>query len=258
MSNSFLYGGVDFGATYGVYLKKGVNIPTLVGYDIKTKSLVGRHGEYNFGATATSRAFTLPCTINKVGATSLEERALLIARDLSPISGEKALIFNSMPDKMLMAMISRGLDIPRLSWGDFSISFKASSPWWYSLEQTESEKAVIAGLELISESVGGTADSDPEWILDVDTPIPNATSIEIYNWTDGNILKWLAPRNLIVGDQIVFSAIDWSIRLNGLISIATKVAGGIPPTLVGGYTNYIQVTGMAGCRLTIKYYERWQ
>ena len=258
MANSFSFGGVDFDTLY-VNIIQPFSVPGLTDHDVKIKSIIGRKGAYNFGATAKERKLSLPCRISAPDTATLYANALLLADYLSPLDGEQSLTLDCVTGKYLKAMVEKGFSLPKERFfSQFTIPFVCADPYWYKSTQTLSDKAISSSPQQVTETPGGTADSEPTWEIIPTTTITSGTDIIIQNFTSNQKMTWQAPSNITSADVVRIDSANWCVYLNGVRSIATIAAGSGFPLLIGGVTNVIRVTGMAAGTLRITYRERWQ
>ncbi|MCK9569875.1 phage tail family protein [Candidatus Pacearchaeota archaeon] len=257
-NNSFSLGGIDYGARY-ISIVQPFSVPVLTDHDVKIKSIVGRRGAYNFGATAGERKLSLPCRIAAPDSATFYANALLCARDLSPLLGEQILTLDCVTGKYLMAMVEKGFTWPKLgNMARFTLPFVCADPYWFSATQTISDKAITSTPQQITETPGGTADSEPVWEIIPTTTIASGTDIIIQNFTSNQKMTWRAPSDITSADVVRIDSANYCVYINGVRSIATIQPASGWPLLVGGVTNVIRVTGMALGTLRITYRERWQ
>ena len=105
----------------------------------RVEEIPGRHGEINFGSKLEPRLLELHVVIEEeFDFLQREKKKREIAGHLNPVMGTKVLVFADEPDKQYFVKYAGMIDINQYTkWFEFTIPFKCSDPYIYSITNEE-------------------------------------------------------------------------------------------------------------------------
>ena len=105
----------------------------------RIEEIPGRHGEINFGSKLEPRLLELHVVVEEeFDILQREKKKREIASYLNPTMGTKVLVFADEPDKQYFVKYAGMIDINQYtSWFEFTIPFKCSDPYIYSVTNEE-------------------------------------------------------------------------------------------------------------------------
>jgi len=105
----------------------------------RTLTILGRHGQYDFGAELDARSFVLDCAFVTRNATELQQKIRELSRFMVDSYGRPRTLklrFRERPGQHFNVRWTGGFDIERIiGTGLFSLTFTAFDPFAYGPEQ---------------------------------------------------------------------------------------------------------------------------
>ncbi len=165
---------------------------------------------------------------------------------------EKALILDSINTRYWNARLEslNGTFVANNSWQG-NITFICPDPAAYSTTETSSNHTINADPKTITETVGGTAISNPVWTLTAGELLTSVT-IKLENITTDEELQWTGT--IASGKALVIDSEYWTVKNDG--TSAMTITGEFPRLKPGA--NSIKITGFSTTgTLNVKYRNRY-
>lgn len=148
------------------------------------------------------------------------------------------LIFDNIPERFWLArfqQLSGKLIAPTVFKG--TIDFVCPNPRSFAVDETISAHSIDTNPKIMYETVGGSAYTEPVYLLAAGENIPSAV-VTLFNATTNESIQWSG--SLAIGDELEIDVAHWVVKKNDIESMAT--VDGKFPRLVPGI-NTLQVSG---------------
>lgn len=148
MSRSgFTFNNID-SSQFGIYADhKRVLFPSIKSREVQ---IPGKKGSIDFGTRFSARLVEVACYVAGDEVEDLKDTLSQIRAWLDPSNGERVLIFDNDPDWYYKARYTGQIPLSYfVSGASFTIPFKCSDPFIYSINPTEIEEVVTTSPKVI-------------------------------------------------------------------------------------------------------------